>query len=291
MLPADPPLNRTAVVIANPHARRAIELDMLDDAANAMRARGWCVDIEVAHNGSDARARAERHARAGIGALLACGGDGTLRSLLDGVRAAGDDTPTAIGQVPAGTANVWAAEARIPHDPARALALLEHGDRRRIDLGVARIGEGDAVRFLLVCGIGMDAAVVEAVERHPRWKRRLGRAAFGLPALAALVRWPAADARVECDGVEEHASQLLLALTSNTGRYGGVAALTQHTAFDDGLLEVTTFEGTSLASRGALVLQALRSHLDERAVHGVSHRQAARVTITPSCTLPVEVDG
>lgn len=290
MLPTDPPLNRTAVVIANPHARRAIPLDVLDAAADAMCAHGWRVEIEVTSDRQDARARAEHHARAGVGALLACGGDGSLLPLLDGVRAA-EDTPTAVGVIPAGTADVWAAEARIPRDPTRALALLEHGERRRVDLGVARIGEGAPVRFLLVCGVGIDAAVVEAVERRPDWKRRLGRAAFALPSLTALAAWRAVDTRVEYDGVEERAPQLLLALATNAGRYGGVAALAQHTAFDDGLLEVTTFEGNSLASRGALVLQALRGHLDERAVQGVRHRQAARVTITPSRALPVEVDG
>lgn len=283
---------RTAVIIANPVARRALPPHALEVAANVMRARGWRVVIDAATSAVDARRHAEQHARDGVEAVVACGGDGTLLTVVNGVRAAGDDVQTAVGVIPAGTANVWAAEAGIPRDPTRALALIEDGDRRRIDIGVARIGDGERVRFLLVCGAGLDAAVVEAVEARPAWKRRLGRAAFGPPALAALAAWPAIDTRLVLDGDEVHAPHLLLTLAANSRRYGGVATLAQHGELDDGLLEVTTFESMrSLPSRVALALQALRGRLDEREVRGVTHRQARTITITPSRPLPVEVDG
>ena len=283
---------RTAVIIANPAARRALPPHALEAAANAMRARGWRVVIDAATSAADARRHAEQHARDGVEAVVACGGDGTLLTVVNGVRAAGDDVQTAVGVIPAGTANVWAAEAGIPRDPTRALALIEDGERRCIDIGVARIGDGERVRFLLVCGAGLDAAVVEAVEARPVWKRRLGRAAFAPPALAALAAWPAIDTRLVLDGEEVHAPHLLLTLAANGRRYGGVATLAQHGELDDGLLEVTTFEGArSLPSRVALALHALRGRLDEREVRGVTHRQARSITITPSRPLPVEVDG
>ena len=283
-------------MIANPAARGALAPHALEAAAEAMRARGWHVAIEVATSALDARERAERHARAGVDALVACGGDGTLLAVVNGIRTADDATGepsrTAVGIIPAGTANVWAAEAGLPRDPIRALALLEDGERRRIDLGSARIGEGARVRFLLVCGVGLDAAVVEAVEARPAWKRRLGRFAFGAPALAALAGWPSIDTRITIDGDEVHAPRLLLALAANSSRYGGVASLTHSSDLDDGLLEVTIFEGDrSPSSRLALALQALRGHLDERVVRGVTHRRASTLTITPTRPLPVEVDG
>ena len=287
---ATPP--RTAVVIANPAARRALSARALDAAASAMRARGWDVAIEVATSRDDTIARAERHARAGVDALVACGGDGTLLAVVNGVRAAGNKVRTAVGAIPAGTANVWAAEAGVPRDPMRALALLENGERQRIDVGIARIGDGAAVRFLIVCGAGLDAAVVRSVEDRPGWKRRIGRLAFGAPALRALASWPAIDTRLSLDGLEVQAPHLLLALASNTSRYGGVTALSRTSQFDDGLLEVVTFEGgRSLPGRVALALHALRGHLDTRDVRGVTHRQASLVTLTPAHPMPIEVDG
>lgn len=279
-------------MIANPVARRALPPATLEAAAAAMRARGWDVVIEAPASREATIASATAHARDGVETILACGGDGSLATVVHGVIAAGEGTRTAVGVIPAGTANVWAAETGVPRDTERALALIEHGTRRRVDLGWARIGQGERVPFLLVCGAGLDAAVVCAVERRPAWKRRMGRLAFGLPALTALAAWPAVDARITIDGDERHAPHLLLALAANARRYGGLAALSAGSSLDDGLLDVTLFEdGRSVRSRLALAAQALRGRLDERAVGGVTHRRAARITITPARPLPVEVDG
>ncbi|MGE3855317.1 MAG: diacylglycerol kinase family protein [Dehalococcoidia bacterium] len=284
--------HRRAVVIANPAARRALSPGALESAAAAVRARGWDVTIEAPDGRADAIARAEAHARSGVDALLACGGDGSLGVVVRGVTAAGADTPTAVGVIPAGTANVWAAETGVPRETERALALIEDGVRRRVDLGWARIGAGERVPFLLVCGAGLDAAVVRAVEARPAWKRRAGRLAFALPALTALTAWPATEALVTIDGEELRPEHLLLALAGNAHRYGGVAALSARSALDDGLLDVALFEGApGLRARLALVAQALRGRLDERTARGVTHRRAARVTIAPARPMPVEVDG
>ena len=282
---------QTAVVIANPAARRAVALPVLEAAARALEPRGWDVTIEVASSRLDTVTRAERHARAGVDAVIACGGDGTLLPVVNGVRAAGDEVTTAVGVIPAGTADVWAAEAGIPRDPTRALSLLVHGARRAVDLGVAWVGEEPRVRFLLVCGAGLDAAAVEAVEAHPAWKRLLGRYAYGMVGLAALAGVPAIEAVVNIDGDEARLPGMFFACAANTRRYGGVVALTRRQAVDDGLLEVTTFEGAGLWTRLGLGLQAVGGRLDERAVRGIVQRQASRITITPSRSLPVEVDG
>lgn len=293
---------RTAIVLVNPTARRVISLRALEAAGKAVLPRGWRVRLETPGSAADARERAERYTRAGVDAVVACGGDGTLRAVVHGVRAAGEDARTAVGIIPAGTANVWAAEAGVPRDPVRALALLAEGDRRRVDVGVARIGQGEPVRFLLLCSVGLDAAVVEAAEAHPRWKRRLGRLAYGAPALAVFGAWRPVAARITLDGdilagEAIHTPRLLLAVAANIRRYAGVVPLVRSSALDDGLLEVTVFEEResegirALPSRIALALQALRGRLDERAVRGVTHRQAATLTITPARALPVEVDG
>jgi diacylglycerol kinase (ATP) len=283
---------RRAVVIANPAARRALPPAALNAASTAMRAHGWDVVIETPASREATIASATAHARDGVDAILACGGDGSLATVVHGVIAAGEAARTAVGVIPAGTANVWAAEIGVPGDTARALALIEHGVRRRVDLGWARIGRAERVPFLLVCGAGLDAAIVRAVEARPAWKQRVGRLAFGLPSLTALAAWPAVEARIAIDGDEVHAPRLLLALAANARRYGGLAALSAGSMLNDGMLDVTLFEDPGgVRSRLALAVQALRGRLDERAVHGVTHRRAARVTITPARPLPVEVDG
>ncbi|MEX2032416.1 MAG: diacylglycerol kinase family protein, partial [Dehalococcoidia bacterium] len=206
---------RHAVVIRNPAARRAVPVERLVEAARRS-APSWDVAVWETASAADAPDLAERAAREGAEAVLACGGDGTLNGVINGLRRPGCPDLVA-GLVPAGTANVWAREAAIPFDPARALGLLETGREVRVDLGVATVG-GVQRRFLLMCGVGLDAAVVEAVERSPRLKRRLAQGAF----LVAGARAPWSEqpvlAVVEVDG-ESTRRAVVLAVAGNTRLY------------------------------------------------------------------------
>jgi len=73
---------------------------------------------------------ARRAAAKGADVLFVWGGDGTVQRCIDAV--AGTDTAVAI--LPAGTANLLAANLRIPHDLAEAARVGLHGDRRRLDI-------------------------------------------------------------------------------------------------------------------------------------------------------------
>ena len=108
-------------------------------------------------------------------------GDGTLNEAADGLVG----TDTAIAPLPGGSTNVYARSLGIPDDPVEAAGeLLDALDRksfRRIGLG--RIGDR---HFLFHCGVGFDAAVVEAVERRAAFKRY---AAHPLFVMAAFDTW------------------------------------------------------------------------------------------------------
>jgi diacylglycerol kinase (ATP) len=87
--------------------------------------------------------------------------------------------------LPAGTANLLAANLRIPHDLSEAARVGLHGDRRRLDTGSVN-GE----RFTVMAGAGFDARMISDADRST--KDRLGRAAKGkvsarLPPLVVLV--------------------------------------------------------------------------------------------------------
>ncbi len=284
--------DRRAVVIANPAARRAVPTETIRRAA--VRALpGWDVQVAETRASADAPRLAAEAARAGVDAVVACGGDGTLNGVLNGLVESGNPRPV-VGLIPAGTANVWAKEARIPRDPERALALLDTGVRVPLDLGVATIGDASR-RFLLMCGVGLDAATVRRVEARPGLKRRLGPVAFGAQGLVAVARerpWPV---RIEVDGVEVAVGLLTLAVAGNTRLYGGVARITAGARLDDGLLDLVTFEGApgwralpvALRQAGA----ALRGRLGRTDVRGVAYRRGGHVSIRPERALPVQVDG
>ncbi|MEX2446456.1 MAG: diacylglycerol kinase family protein [Dehalococcoidia bacterium] len=290
------PTRRTAVVVRNPAARRAVSREAIAAAAaRTLDSARWDVEVVEAVSAADAVPLAAAHAAGGVEAVLACGGDGTLLGVINGIVQA-RRTDCAVGVLPAGTANVWAREAGIPSDLDGALALLEGGTRRPVDLGIARLGEdGIPLRFLLSCGVGLDGAVVQAVERRDALKRRLGRAAYALPAAVAGALWPPVAARLEADGVTTTHERLLLALAANTRRYGGVAPVAPGARVDDGLLDLVTFEGDrgleALPQRVAMAVAALTGNLERLELDGVTVRRSAHIVIEPERRLPVQADG
>jgi diacylglycerol kinase family enzyme len=131
---------------------------------------------------------ARRAAAKGADVLFVWGGDGTVQRCIDAV--AGTDTAVAI--LPAGTANLLAANLRIPHDLSEAARVGLHGDRRRLDTGSVN-GE----RFTVMAGAGFDARMISDADRGT--KDRLGRAAY----VVTGIKNPGASrvkATVEVDG-------------------------------------------------------------------------------------------
>jgi YegS/Rv2252/BmrU family lipid kinase len=169
---------------------------------------------------------ARRVAAKGTDVLFVWGGDGTVQRCIDAV--AGRDTAVAI--LPAGTANLLAANLRIPHDLAEAVQIGLHGDRRRLDTGSVN-GE----RFTVMAGAGFDARMISDADRGT--KDRLGRAAYIITGIKSLGA-SRVKATVEVDGTLFYKGKVSCVLAANVGKIlGGVEAFPQAQP-DDGRLEL-----------------------------------------------------
>src|SRR5262249_33219650 len=148
-----PPRERSPAIGATRRLRlllnaRAAEDPSLRAAAQELRGRGHTVDArdlrapgEAARLAADA-ARTRFHrglaaARRGCGGVPAAGGDGTLNEAVSGVMWAGDG-PCAVGVLPFGTANDFAAGCGLVEvPPADLLALAAEAAPTPIDVGRA----------------------------------------------------------------------------------------------------------------------------------------------------------
>lgn len=250
--------------------------------------------METSAGGDPARLAAEA-ASAGAAAVVACGGDGTLNGVLNGLAAAGA-SDVVVGVIPAGTANVWAREAHVPRDPAGALRLLDEGQVMRTDLGQARL-RGEERRFLLMCGVGIDAAVVAAVEARPALKRRAAQGAFAIAGAGVLASGRPVRVTLD-DGRHAHDLSLLLLVAGNTRLYGGVTPLASGACADDGLLDVLAFEVRGgwrrFADSGRHLLGAmrrLRSGWAGTHAERFLYVRSGHVRLQPERALPVQLDG
>ena len=141
-------------------------------------------DVEVVE--TNRRGHATRFAadaaRRGVDVVAAFGGDGTLNEAATGL--AGSDTALAV--LPGGSTNVFARTIGLPNDPLAAAALMADA----LDEPSPRVGLGrvNGRYFCFHTGVGLDAAVVAAVERRAALKRWFGHPLFVWAALSTWAR-------------------------------------------------------------------------------------------------------
>jgi YegS/Rv2252/BmrU family lipid kinase len=265
-----------AVIIRNPVARHPLKGDTLQRVLAVARQAGWTIETLATEHAGHATDLARDAAARRIDVVIVHGGDGTLNEVVNGL--AGTDTAVAI--LRGGTANVWAKETRCPKDPVAAMRTIVAGRRRRIDLGRA-----NGHYFLLMCGVGLDAAIVPVVP--PRWKRRLGAFAYISAGVIMAFRTKAwrTDLTIDDDASER---SLYWMLAGNTRSYGGVLNITHRAIADDGLLDV------ALMRRGGIyrvVVDAIRVLFKRHdRSPNVRYTRAQSIHIaTPG--IPLQVDG
>ena len=150
-------------------------------------------------------------------ALIVAGGDGAIGEAINGlIDADGRPGPwlaagRPLGVLAMGTANVLAAELRLPSPPDKLARLLTHAPARPMHLGLAN---GRA--FSMMVGAGLDAHVVERVDR--KLKRLTGKGAYVVETLAQLLAYRRRAYEVEIDGQRRQAASVVVA---NGHYYGG----------------------------------------------------------------------
>jgi diacylglycerol kinase (ATP) len=273
---------KRAVFIINPAAGGLRRQDDLRAAIHeACAERGLLATIATTAAPGDATRLAAEAERDGAACLFVVGGDGTLNEAINGLTT----STVAVGQIPAGTANVWAKEAGIPGRPRDAIRAQL--DARALTLDVGRAGDR---RFLLMAGLGLDAAAVHAV--GPRLKSRLGRFAYIVAGLRVGLRYPGAPLRLTFDDATPIECRVLLMICGNTRWYGGMTRFTPDASAVDGLLDCLVFERRGLWSSLTLIPRVLRGrHLAGGG--GVHFRRARHVRIASlgATPLPLQIDG
>jgi len=186
------------------------------------------LEVLVTTKPGDAQALASEAARAGVELLLSVGGDGTANEVAQGLLG----SSTALGIVPVGSGNGLARCLRIPLDPAQALAALEQGGTRSIDVGTA-----NGRPFLNVGGVGFDAVVGADFQAAGRSGRRRGILSYVLLSLFRIARYRAEPLRLEADGASHDLRPFLVCL-ANGPQYGGGAVIAPGAKLDDGRLDI-----------------------------------------------------
>lgn len=270
-----------ALLVRNPIARHRL-LDEQVAAIDAIaRAAGWQLGHVVTDRAGAATVVARDAVTRGVNVLIVHGGDGTVNETLNGLAR----SSTALAVLRGGTANVWAKEIGVPKDPVKAMRLIVGGERRRVDLGRASAFDHEPRYFLLMCGVGLDACIVENV--GVRMKRRFGALAYIVAGVRTALGTKPWDAALTIDG-ETQSTPIFWLLAGNTRSYGGVVRLTHRATLQDGLLDVAIMHrgnALRLLRDGAMVLAARH----ERSPN-IRYVRASAIEIS-SPSMPLQLDG
>jgi diacylglycerol kinase family enzyme len=293
---------RQAAVVYNPVK---VDGERLRHAVAAAESReGWRKSLWMETTEADpGRGQARRAVAEGVDVVLAAGGDGTVRSVAEGLRG----SEVALALLPAGTGNLLARNLDIglTHLDAAVTTAFEGRDRR-IDVGVVELERPDGATeehaFLVMAGFGLDAKMI--ANARPELKRRVGWLAY-VDAIARSLRDTSkAKLRATLDDGEERSTSVHTMIVGNAGALPGNVLLLPEAEIDDGIFDIVTLRPEGLGGwvqiwakitweNGILRRSSVGRKLAglSREVRTLRYLRAERLTVQLEKPQEFEVDG
>ena len=215
-------------------ARRSAQVHK---AVAVLRNAGVDAELQFTASPGDGKKLAAEAAASGCDLIIACGGDGTINEVINGL--APGDTPFAI--LPGGTANIAAKELGLPGNIVRAARQISACRPFRIPLGRATwevSGITQQRYFLAVAGIGLDAHIISQLDVGI--KLRMGVLAYVWEAVRQVFRYEFPPFKFTADSI---AASATFAVVQRSSRYAGWLKLARTHSIRDLDFSCCLFEG------------------------------------------------
>ena len=251
----------------------------IKSAVKELESAGWRVEAVPTQSGAHTIELAKQAAAEKKEAVFAVGGDGTIGNVVNGL--IGSDT--ALGVLPAGTANVWSIELGLPPFAwprpwvlRKNASILANAPIRAVD-----VGKCNQYSFMMWAGIGLDALAIHSIEPRIRLEKFFTMSEFAAKTIWQAAQWSGVQLRLWADG-EEVEGRFIVAVTTNIRHYlGGHSTLSPDAFLDDGLLDIWLFSGSNLGD-------ALRHAYDMWRGRHITSDAARRITFKQ---LRIEADS
>jgi YegS/Rv2252/BmrU family lipid kinase len=239
-------------------------------------------------------------ARKGTKLIIACGGDGTISEVANGILSV--DSDSELGILPSGTGGDFRRTLGIPNRVAAASRILRDGQTRLIDAGKITFtnddGEPESRYFLGVASFGMSADVIARVKeggpdwlpaKGPRWLT--GRLSFAVAMLQTAAKKSATRVVVQLDDDPARHMTVANLCIANARYFGGGMKIAPNAKLTDGKFDVV-----SVGDLGAARILANAPRLYAGAhlsMPEVGHALAMKVSArsVDNQNIEVEVDG
>ena len=231
---------------------------------------------------------AQNAVRAAIGAgaasIIACGGDGTVSVIINAMQK--QSCGAALGVIPLGTANELCRTLAMPVDPTEALAVIDEGRKREIDLASITTPEITRI-FSNTSGGGNTDRVLS--EMDPEIKREWKAWSYIRQAIEIITDLTVYEVTISCDGAPPETFSVWNLVVGNGRTAGGGLGVAPAADIEDGWLDLVMVldgEPIDIPTLGAKLLMG--GYLeDDRTVF----RRAKRIEINSDPPMVFIADG
>ncbi len=226
-------------------------------------------------------AMAQRAVKDAVDLVVVAGGDGTVRVVC--AELAGTDIPVAV--LPAGTGNLLARNLGISLDMDDALAEVFDGTERRIDSVLIEGDELTSDRFVVMAGLGLDAAII--ADAPDDLKKRVGWAAYVVSTIKNLTH-PSLRVEITVDDQPPVRRRARTVVIGNVGTLQANIPLLPDAVPDDGIIDAVVLAPRSVAQWPRLALSLVVKSMREQHVQRFTGR---KIQVTAAKTVRRELDG
>ena len=275
-----------SIVIVNPSSASGGTGEAWPQIASDLRTQFGPFKVVFTKRRGDAAAIASEAARKGVKFIIACGGDGTVSEVANGILSSGKDAE--LGILPSGTGGDFRRTLEVPSQSRAAARVLKRGRTVRIDVGrVSFIDHNgaDVMRYFLgVASCGMSTKVIERVKAE--------KVSFASSLLQTALRTAPIRLAVQLD--DSHERQIVVSnlCIANARYFGGGMKIAPDAKLIDGKFDIV---GVGDLSAVKIFTSAPRVYLGSHlSMPEVSHALARKITVRTAdrgAEVALEIDG
>jgi YegS/Rv2252/BmrU family lipid kinase len=275
-----------SVVIVNPASAGGSTGEAWPQIASDLRSQFGSFRVLFTKHRGDAAALAGEAARKGAKLIIACGGDGTISEVANGILSSGKDVE--LGILPSGTGGDFKRTLEIPSRSRDAARVLRNGRTARIDVGRVSFVDNNGAEtmryFVGVASCGMSTKVIERVKAEG--------ISFASSLLQTAMRNEAIRLAIQLDDTNDRQLTVSNLCIANARYFGGGMKIAPDAKLTDGKFDVV---GVGDLSALKIFTSAPRVYLGSHlSMPEVSHALARKVTVRPADRdkeVALEIDG
>lgn len=242
------------LVIVNPKSASGSTRENWSATASDLRAHFGPFSVAFTKAAGDGIGLAREAARTGRRFIIACGGDGTINEVANGILQSDEDVE--LGILPSGTGGDFRRSLGLPRTNREAAAALRDGEMKTIDVGRVSFTDHDGEQttrfFLNVSSAGLAATIIRRVKSAKAFdwlpvEGMRGRANFAVSTLQEVADSEPVTVKVRFDEGEERRVQTLAFCVANARYFGGGMMIAPEAKLNDGLLDVVNIGNISTA--------------------------------------------